>query len=131
LFPARHSLSNPSHDILPRFVLKNKFTLRDWSKLIALGLAGILAYHFIIGLVAILIGLVVAAFSDVPWYLGAVFSYLGIKILIGGLDCFAEWKPTRCPACRRKIKTSNPIKCEECGGAAQLAGKDYKTKKRP
>ena len=111
------------------FALKKKTTFRDWAALIAFGVAGMLAYHLILGIVALLIGILVATFSEIPWYVAALISYLGIRLVLEGFDAFSGLRSTRCTECNRKIMTSNPIKCEECGGAARLVGKKYEANK--
>lgn len=90
-----------------------------------------MAYHLIIGIVALLIGFLVATFSEISWYIAALISYLGLRLVVEGTDAFSELRSTRCTACKRKIRTSKPIKCEECGGAAQLVGKKYEANKKP
>jgi hypothetical protein len=103
--------------------LKNKTTWREWLTLLTFGLGALLVYHAVIIVVALIIGLLVDAFSDFEWHIAALVSYFGIRLLLEGLDEFSGFTTTKCPTCRKKIKTSRPIKCEECGGAAQLVRK--------
>jgi hypothetical protein len=105
--------------------MKQRTTFREWAALIAFGTAGMLAAFLLLGAIAVLIGLVVAAFTEIPWYAAAVITYLVLRLMIQTLDALSGLRGVRCPACKRKILTSNPIKCEECGGAARLAGKKY------
>ena len=105
--------------------MKKKTTFLDWATLAAFGAAGVLAYYAIVVIVALLIGVLIATFSEVPWYVAALISFLGIRFGIEGIDAVSGLRGARCTECKRKIKTSKPIKCEECGGAAQLAGKKY------
>jgi hypothetical protein len=100
--------------------LKKKTTWRDWVAILTFGLAGALAYHAVIILVALLAGYFIGAFLNIEWYFTALISYFGIRMIIEGVDAFSGLTAKRCPICRRKIKTSRSIKCEECGGAAQL-----------
>jgi hypothetical protein len=109
--------------------LKKKTTFRDWATLIAFGAAGMLAYHLIMGIAAVLIGLLFAAFTETQWYVAALISYLVLRLVGEGFDAFSGLRSTRCTECHRKIMTSNPIKCVECGGAARLVGKKYEANK--
>lgn len=105
--------------------LKKKTTFLDWANLIAFGSAGTLVYHLILGACALVIGLLVATFSEIEWYFAALISYLGLRLVLGGIDAFSGLRSARCQECNRKIMTSKPIKCEECGGAGRLVGKKY------
>ena len=111
------------------FALKKKTSFRDWATLIAFGSVGMVAYHLIVGIVALLIGFLVATFSEIPWHVAALISYLGLRLVVEGIDAFAGPRSTRCTACNRKIRTSKPIKCGECGGAARLVGGQHEAKK--
>jgi len=103
--------------------LKNKTTWREWLTLLTFGLGALLISHAVMITIALIIGFLVDAFSDFAWHFSALVAYIGIRLVIEVLDVFSDWKTTRCPICKRKIKTSRPIKCEECGGAAQLVRK--------
>lgn len=89
---------------------------------LALVASVLLLLQLAIVVAALVIGLVVSAFVDVPWYIAAVVAYCAIQALIHVGEGLHAWRAVRCPDCRRKIKTSKPIKCEMCGGPAQLAG---------
>ena len=107
-------------------VLKKKITIREWATLIALGTAGMAAYFLILGIVALLLGLLVATVADIRWEVAAVISYLGLRLVLELPGALRGLRSTRCTECHRKIMTNNPIKCEECGGAARLVGKNTK-----
>ena len=104
--------------------MKKKTTFRDWGSLLAFGAVGMLAYNLIVVTVALLIGFQVAAFPGIPGYVAILISYLGIRFLLEGIEVFSGLRNTRCTGCKGRIKSSKPIKCEECGGAAQLVGKN-------
>ncbi len=103
--------------------MKNKTAWREWFAILTFGLGALLVYHVVIIAVALIIGILVGAFSDFEWHFAALVSYFGIRLVLEGLDAFSGWQATRCPTCKRKIKTSRPINCEACGGAAQLVRK--------
>ena len=86
--------------------------------LLAFGLAGSMILHVILVIVALLAGFLVAAFSDVEWYLAALIAYLGIRLIVASLDLFTDLSAIKCPQCRKAITTSRPVRCTECGGAA-------------
>lgn len=80
-------------------------------------------YHLLIGGVALGVGIAIDYFSSISWVVATAIAYFAIRLCIEGIDLFADLLGVRCPSCKRRIKTSRPIKCEECGGAAMLARK--------
>lgn len=109
--------------------MKKKTTFRDLAALLAFGAAASLLYYLVLGGIAVLLGLLVAAFSEISWYVAAVIAYLAIRLVLEVTGAIQESRPVRCTECKGKIMTSRPIKCEECGGAARLAGKKYPQRK--
>lgn len=109
--------------VLQAFALKSKTSCRDWATLIAFGAVGLLAYQLIFGVVALLVGLLVATFSKIRWDVAALISYLGLRLVVVGVDAFSRLRSTRCIACNRKIGPSKPARCEECGGDAHRDAK--------
>ena len=93
-------------------------------KLMAFGVAGGLIYHAMVVAAASLLGWGATAFLEVSWWVAVFFAYLGIRLIVEGFDVASELRRLKCPRCRRKIMTSLPVPCEECGGAARLAGPD-------
>lgn len=108
------------HHSLDVLQMNKKATLKDWMFLFAGGIGMATLFYGAIALVALLIGLLVAAISDVSWLIATIFTFIGIRLVIEGADAIIGLKSTRCPECRRKIKTSKPVKCVDCGGPALL-----------
>lgn len=104
--------------------MKKNGEVRAWMKLMAFGVAGGLIYHAILVTASALLGSVATAFLEVSWWLAMSCAYLGIRLIVEGLDMATEFRRVKCPKCRRKIMTSMPVPCEECGGAARLAEPD-------
>ncbi len=74
------------------FALKKKTTLRDWAMLIGFGVAGFLAFHLIIGIVALLIGFLVAAFTEIPWYVATLISYHFCRPFVSSCLGLLHWR---------------------------------------
>ena len=87
-----------------------------------------LVYRLILVAVALLVGWLVSSLTSIQWYIAAIVTYLVLRFIIEGIDALSSSKSTRCPKCNKKILTSNPVPCEECGGAAKLSGKNYPSK---
>ena len=96
--------------------------VRSWKNLLAFGVAAGLIYHATLVAASALLGLVATAFLDVSWWVAVFCAYLGIRLIVEGLDMASEFRRVKCPKCRRKVMTSMPVPCGECGGAARLAG---------
>ena len=70
--------------------------------------------------IGVLLGTIVWYFMDYPWLLCAGGGFAVVCAAMGVLETWGEFKKTKCPDCHRPIRTSKPIKCVECGGAAML-----------
>lgn len=100
--------------------MENKIKLKDWATLIAGGIGMTVVYYAGIATIALVIGVVIASFTDVPWLIAWLFAFLTIRFVIGSIDAIWGLKSTRCPECRQRIQTTNPVKCVDCGGPALL-----------
>jgi NAD/NADP transhydrogenase beta subunit len=97
-----------------------KQDILDMLKLLGLGAIALLLFEILVIVVGIIIGILVAYFTDVPWYVAILGSVLALKFIILAYETYDESKPVRCPQCNHKIMTSKPVLCEKCGGPADL-----------
>ena len=91
-------------------------------KLLAILLAAGIGVYLIIICISALIGWILSLVFGWDWFICSISIYATIQII----DLFDSEGEARCTECKRKILTSNPIKCEVCGGPARLTQKEYK-----
>ena len=72
-----------------------------------------------------LLAWIIVSFVDVNYWLAFFILSFGSYAIIEIFDIIQMIRPVRCLSCKRKIKTSRPLKCEECGGPAKLSSKKY------
>jgi len=103
---------------------ENKLSVREILQVIFV-MGGIgLGFFLIKVAVVLVIAWLLSMFLDVSFLTTAIVAFLAISFVMALLDLLGEDSETRgtvrCPQCDKKIKTSLPVKCVECGGAALL-----------
>ena len=89
-------------------------------RLLAFGAVASVLGFFIRVAVACALGTIVWWLLGYDWLFSTAISYVAIGFLMASAEVFYDLRGVRCPKCNRRIKTSRPVKCGECGGAAQL-----------
>jgi hypothetical protein len=81
-------------------------------------------------IIASIIAIPVSWFVELNYAFIVMIAFFAIYLLVDLLDIFSEFKSTKCPECNRSIKTSLPVKCVECGGAALLTDREKRKLKK-
>jgi len=95
---------------------------KDFLFVAGWGLGALILMYGLMLLISLIIGLVISFFFDVHWLIASLFAFIGLRFLCAVcdvLDILPLGGP-RCPLCKRRVKSSNSAKCEDCGGAVFL-----------